>query len=133
MPSLRPAGLYPIALAAGNGAPTNKFECVRQAAWSAASFFHVACGLRFGEARAIDALDHRAARLPIFEMFDPDNIATEITTGLAIPREIAPTRAQMVGKDQTLKILPAKILEMDWPDSAGDDVRHGAAFISAAL
>ena len=65
-------------------------------------------------------------------MFDPDNIPTEITAGLAIPREIGPTRAQMVGKYQTLKILPAKILEMDWPDSAGDDARHGAVLISAA-
>jgi hypothetical protein len=39
----------------------------------------------------------------------------------------------MVRKNQSLEILPAKILEMDWPDSAGDDARHGAVLISAAL
>ncbi|WP_363737148.1 hypothetical protein [Sphingobium sp. LMA1-1-1.1] len=66
-------------------------------------------------------------------MFDPDNVATEVTAGLAMPCEIAPTCAQMIGEDQTLKILPAKILEMDGPDSAGDDACHGVALISAAL
>ncbi len=127
------SGFHPIALFTRNGATTDKFEGVRHAAWGAASLFHITCGLRFGKTGAIDALDDRAAGLPILEGFDAHNIPTQITAGLAVPRKIAPTRAQMIGKDQTLKILPTEIFEMDRPYGAGDDACHDVFLISAAL
>lgn len=44
----------------------------------------------------------------------------EIAAGLAIPAEVAPARAQVIGKDEAFEVGTAEILEMNRSDCLSD-------------